>query len=264
MSVFSSASVISGAPLAGGGGNTVDGSRVSGQAFEGGAVGFVAVVQPRRVARPVQKLELDEAPVAIERHAALSGEIHLDRRARGVRDPHVPPAAARNQVPDVDHVVGKILEEHLRLHVVLELVGDDAVGDLAELQVGVRERDDHLVRAGGGAQDGDEGHRADQADQADAACLHGHEFPVRRQPAEPDQDAEEDGHGDRDAQRLRQEHVERVKDRRPRDAAGDQGFALLQERRHLKEKGQDDQPQHERQHHLADEIAVERFEHRRP
>jgi len=124
-----------------------------------------------------------------------------------------------------------------------------------------RQRDDDFVGRRRGAQRRHQDDRPEQADQADAARLHRDELAVRGQAAEADEDPQQDGHGNRDAQRLRQEHVERAQNRRPRDAAGHQRGALLEKRRDLQQKRQDDESQDERQHHLANEIAVEGREH---
>jgi hypothetical protein len=229
---------------------------------EGGAVGLLPVGQARGVTRAVGQLELHEAFFTVERDAPLPREIDVCRRAIDIGDQHVFPAAPGREIPDVDDVIREVLKEDLGLDVLLELLRDEAVGDLAKRRIRGRQRDDDLVGGGGRANRGEQDHGAKQAHQADAAGLHRDELPVGGQPSEPHEDPQENGHGNRDAQGLRQEHVECAQDGRPGYAAGDEGRTLLEKRRHLQQERQHHQAQYEWEDHFAEKVAVERGEHR--
>ena len=103
----------------------------------------------------------------------------------------------------------------------------------------------------------------DAAEDADAAGLEGDELAIGRHPAEPHQDAVEQRHGNRDAERLRNERDEDADDRGGVDALGDQLLGVVQNRRHQQDERQDQQRQAEGQQDLADGVAIEDLEHSR-
>ena len=237
------------------------GVEIDGDTPEGAVIGAFRIVQARLVARAIGQLELHQTLRAVEDDASLPSEEHVRDRALRLGDEHVAPTALRRQIADVDHVIGKVLEEDLRLDVPLQRLGDDAEGELAEFQIGVGQRDNRLVSGGGRADDRHQEHRTQQPHQADAARLHRDELTIGGQSSEPDQNAEQHRHRNRDAERLRQQHVERAHDRRPGHALRNEQRALLQKGRHLQQERQEDQPENAGQDHLAKQIPIERLEH---
>jgi hypothetical protein len=213
--------------------------------------------------RRVLQRELDRPFLVIDQQPPLFRKVH--RRlvgACGVGQEHVAPPAARHLIADVDHAIGKLVEEHAWLDVAFCLRGDDAERDLAECLVAVRQRDDRDVRVGGGGGGGQNGHRAEQSQEADAARLERDEFTIARQPAEPDEDADEQRHRDIDAEGLRQQRDEHLDHRRPVDAFLDELFALFEDDRDLENEAEEHHTEEEGQQYFADEIAIEYFEHR--
>ena len=214
--------------------------------------------------RPILQLHLHQPCGAIDDDSALAGEIGrglID--ARRIGEKHVTPATARWQVADIDHMVGEVLEEDARLHVVFYPVGDDVGRDFPEALVGVGECNNRLVGRCGRGQGGQQDHRPEQAERADPAGLHGDELAIGRLPPQTDEDAQQDRHRNRDAERLRQQRQEDARHHAPCDAFGDERLGFPENRRDLENEREHDQRQKQRQQDLADQIAVENLEHER-
>jgi hypothetical protein len=101
--------------------------------------------------------------------------------------------------------------------------------------------------------------RPHDAEHADAARLKRDELAIGRQAPEPEQDAVEQRHRDRHAERLRKERHEHAQNPAPRHALGDQLRQALHDRRHQQHERQADERQQKRRHDLAHEITVEDF-----
>ena len=139
----------------------------------------------RARAAPASSRDRDESSLSW-RNRPWSGPDAPTWRLSAINTSRQPPAGATCR--DIDHEVGEVLEEDAGIDAALDARGNDVVGDLAPRLIGVRQRDDGFVGAGGGASDGDERERTEQAEQADAARLQGDELAVRRQPGEADED----------------------------------------------------------------------------
>ena len=208
--------------------------------------------------------QLHRALAVIDDQTARACEI--DRRlvgARRVGEEHVAPAARRHYVADVDDAAGEALIEGARLDVAFRLGRDDAERDLAEGLVGVRQRHEQHVLVGGERDDGQDGDRPQRAEDADAARLQRHELAVGRQPAEPHQDAVEQRHRDRDAQRLRHQRQQDANDGRRIDPFFDQLLRVLEHRRHQQDEGEHHQREEKGEQDLANQVAVEDIRHGR-
>ena len=108
-------------------------------------VDLLALGVATRVAGAVLKHQVDGLFLAVEDQAAPPGH-EQDRGlgVGGVGDQDVfPPAAARHDVPGVEHEGWEVREENLRPDVVLDLLGQRVVGELAEDLVGVRDGREH-------------------------------------------------------------------------------------------------------------------------
>ena len=195
-----------------------------------------------------------DAPLTRKVHGRLGGP-------RRVGHEHITPAAFGRQLPDINHLVGEVLEEHTGTDVAFHTCGHHDVHDLAITLVRVREGDDGFVGGRDRSEAGHQQHRPGETHQTDAAGLHGDEFPIGRQPSETDKDPQEDGHRNRQAQGLREQQPQDAHDDRPFHTAGDELLSLGENRRDLEDEREHRKAEEERHHDLANQVPVENAKH---
>ena len=222
----------------------------------------VGLIQLDAVRRAVFEHQLNRLLAGVDQHAPLPRQIELRivRRAVVGHD-HVAPAEPGRHLARVNHDVGEVLEEHARLHLAFRHRGDDPEGNFSERLICRRKRDNHDIGGGRGAEEREEDERPQQTREADAAGLERHDFAVSGEASEGNQHADEQRHGNRDAERLRHQRDEHARHDAPRHALGDEPFALLDDRRNLQRKGQHQQRDRERREELAQQIAIESPQH---
>ena len=171
------------------------------------------------------------------------------------------PAAGVRRVAHVEHPPRKVLEEHPRPDVVLDLLAHHVEGDFPELLVGVGDRLEHHVLGRPGGDEREEHHRAEQAIGAHAAGQERDRLAIRRQAPEADEQARQQGHRNREAERRGGEGQDDQPGGLPGHALGDQRLEVAHDRRDLEEERENDERQEERREDLADDVAVDGSEH---
>jgi hypothetical protein len=94
---------------------------------------------------------------------------------------------------------------------------------------------------------------------APAASQERHRLAVSGHPSEPDQDADQQRHRDRQSEGLRDEGQEHASRRGPRDPLGNQLLELLHDRGDIQQEREDQQRQDRRRDDFADDVSVEDF-----
>ncbi len=215
-----------------------------------------------RVPRSVLQHERDGLLLAVQEQTPFVRHVQ-DRLVRLTRvgDEHVLPAAAGlRQIADVDHPAREVREKELGPYVVFHLLRDDRVGELAEGLVCVGnglEHDPEMRRAGEGCQ---EEQRSEQPVWADAARQERDRFAIAGHATEADERADQERHGDRQPERLRNQHRQHPDRDAERDAFGDERLELVHDRRNQEEEREDDERQERRRDDFADQVTVEDFQ----
>ncbi len=229
----------------------------------GPGVGLGLAGLSRGVPRAVRQDQIDPSIRTAEHQTPPLGEVELCRvlPAR-VRDQDVPPVAARvGGVADVKDPARKVLEEHARPDVALDLLADHVEGDFPEFLVGVRDGLDHHVLGRGR---GDEGHEHDRPEQpvgADAAGQQSHRLTIGGQAPEADQQARQQGHRNREAERRGGEGQDDQPGGLPGHALGDQRLEVAHDRGDLEQERENDEREEERRNDLADDVTVDGSQH---
>ena len=181
-----------------------------------------------------------------------------------VREKDVEPSfAGAGDLLHVQHDVREVPHvEHPRPHLALGAVGLHAQENLPKPLVGVRHHGQQQVavdrrRRGGQGQQGSE-----DAEQADAAGLHRHRLAIPGQPTESHQDADQQGHRYRDAERLRDEQQQQLGDLPRVHPDPNQLFRLIHDRRQQHQEREDEQGQEEGEEHLPHDITADDVRHR--
>ena len=212
-------------------------------------------------------LEHDGNGSAFPIHADAAARRDVDvrlLRPLHVREKDVGPSfAGAGDLLDVQHDVREVPHvEHPRLHLALGAVRLHAQENLPKPLVGVRHhRQQHVAverrRGGGQGQQGSQ-----DAEQADAAGLHRHRLAIPGQSAESHQDADQQGHGYRDAERLRDEQQQHLGHLPRVHSDPDQLFRLIHDRRQQHQEREDEQRQEEGEDYLPHDVATDDARHR--
>ena len=181
-------------------------------------------------------LEHDGNGPAVPIHADATAFRDVDvrlLRSLDVREKDIgPPFAGAGNFLYVQHDVREVPHvEHPGLHLALGAVRLHAQQNLPKPLGGVRYHGQqqvavHRRRGGGQDQQGSQ-----DAEQAQAAGLHRHRLPIPRQSTECHQDADQQGHRYRDAERLRHEQQQHLGDLPRIHPDPDQLFRLIHDRR---------------------------------
>ena len=151
--------------------------------------------------------------------------------------------------------------EDARLHVVLRPRRDGLEDDVAKPLIGVGQHHDEGVAGGGGGDDGQGEDGAQQPGDADAARLHDDDLPIPRHPAQAHQQAEQHRHRNRDAEPLRHQQQQELRNRPAVHALGDQLLGVVHDRRDQQQEGEDQQAQEDQRQGLAQDVAVDDANH---
>ena len=208
----------------------------------------------------VLERQRDGLLLAVDVQPALARDIHrrlVGRRRIGEKD--LVPFTGSIDVARVEHAVGEVLVEDAGLDVAFGTGGDEVERELAKRLVRVGQGGDRLVRGRAGREHGEERDRTHDAKDADAARLEGDELAVGRDPPEAEEDAVEQRHRNRDAERLRKQRDEDAQNPAPGHALRDERGQALHDRRHHQDEGEADERHQKRRHDLADEIPIEDF-----
>ncbi len=128
---------------------------------------------------------------------------------------------------------------------------------LLEAEVGGRRRLHGQIGGGGPAGQPEEEQGHQEPGVADPERLEGGDFGVGGQPAQPGQNAHQDGHGHGEGENAGDD-VEKQADRGPQGhAAGDEELRVEQELVHQQGEAVNPQPDQERSGHFAQDVAVE-------
>ena len=193
----------------------------------------------------------DQWPLRLIAHAvgALLGRRHV-----GHED------VAPNAGADVAHIenrVGKILHEHTRCDIGAELRGFQLVPDGGGFLPRIRretERGQHGdTRAHGGEQE----HRGNYLSAGDAGRAHGGDLPIRRQPAQADQDSHQHAERNSERQHVGNGQKEQLEDEaRVGGAAFHQQFQGLVDLAQVENEGGEQRAQHRARENLAKNVPA--------
>ncbi len=223
---------------------------------------FRGLVEIDGVVRAVVQHHLHRAFRLVEKQAAPLRQIGLGlRRRAALGDQDIGPAHSRRHLANVNDEIRELRVEHARLDLRFAARHEQLEGNLPECLICERQRDDHDVGRCRRRDEAEQQERTEEAANADAAGFHRHDLTIARQPAERDEDADEQGHRDGDAERLRHERRQHPNDDVPRRAFRNQRFAVLQNRRNFEREREQQQREPERSHELAQHITVENPQH---
>jgi hypothetical protein len=245
----------------------VDGQRPAHRGADVHPVVLARVRGVEDVLAPGAELDAHDPALAVDDELAGVGEDELRLlRVAGVVDEEVlPETGLRLDVLHVEHHPAgeEVVRERAGLHVRARLAHQQREHELAVRLVGRGEGDRVDVEGDRRHHRGQHHDGGEQAHRAQPHGAHGDDLAVAGQPAEREEHAQEEGHGDGDGQDRGQKVQEDAQDRAEVGAAGHEDGEQARDLVDQEDEREDEEPDRARGQHLPDDVAVDETRPRR-